>query len=301
MATKRVSKYNLKTDGLLNYSDLKKPGYRVLYALMALFLAIIALACIVPFVWVFVSGFKSVDEMYAANATFFPKEFHFENLTKVLTAVHFGSYLKNTLILIVGCLFCDVLFNGLAGYVLSRLKPAGSKVVDVLIFVSMMLPGISMVPLYMTFVDVPLLHINLIGSYWPIWVTSAAIPFNIMLFRDYFNGLSMSYFEAARLDGCSDFKMFTSIVVPLSKPIIMTVAIFSVTGTWGNFLWPYLILGSTAKEPIAVMIYRLSSSNTLMQNEYMLLLMITVLPMIVMFALFSKNIMGGINIGGVKE
>ena len=170
-----------------------------------------------------------------------------------------------------------------------------------IVFISMMLPGISMVPLYMSFVDVPFLHVNLIGTYMPIWIMSAAVPFDIMLFRDYFNGLSMSYFEAGRLDGATDFQMFTKIVIPLSVPIIMTVAIFTVTGTWGNFLWPYLILGGTAKEPISVMIYKLSSATTLMQNEYMLLLMITVLPLIVIFIFFSKYIMGGVNVGGVKE
>ena len=301
MANKKISKYSTKTEGLLNYSDLKKVHYKLVYGFMVLFLTVVALACIIPFVWVFVSGFKSVEEMYATDATFFPKVFHFENLVNVITKVQFGSYLKNTLILVVGCLFCDILFNGLAGYVLSRLKPAGTKIMAKIVFISMMLPGISMVPLYMSFVDVPFLHVNLIGTYMPIWIMSAAVPFDIMLFRDYFNGLSMSYFEAGRLDGATDFQMFTKIVIPLSVPIIMTVAIFTVTGTWGNFLWPYLILGGTAKEPISVMIYKLSSATTLMQNEYMLLLMITVLPLIVIFIFFSKYIMGGVNVGGVKE
>jgi len=157
-----------------------------------------------------------------------------------------------------------------------------------------------MVPLYMTFVDVPGLHINLIGSYVPIWIMSGASAFNILLFRNFFNSIPMSYIEAARIDGCTDMGIFARIIIPLSKPIIMVVTIFSITGTWGNFMWPYLILGNTNLEPVAVMLYRLSTSSSLLDNEYMLLMMISIIPMIIMYSIFSKHIMGGLNMSGLK-
>ena len=157
-----------------------------------------------------------------------------------------------------------------------------------------------MVPLYMTFVDVPLIHVNLIGSYLPIWILAGANAFNILLFRNFFNSIPMSYLEAARMDGCSDFGIFGRIILPLSKPIIMVVTIYSITGTWGNFMWPYLILGNTNLEPVSVMLYRLSTGTTIRDNEYMLLLMISIIPMIVMYMLFSRQIMGGLNMSGLK-
>ncbi|MDY3030493.1 MAG: ABC transporter permease subunit [Clostridia bacterium] len=124
--------------------------------------------------------------------------------------------------------------------------------------------------------------------------------FNVLLFRNFFNSIPMSYLEAARIDGCSDLGIFIKIIIPLSKPIIMVVTIFSVTETWGNFMWPYLILGNTAKEPVSVMLYRLSTGASLLDNEYMILLMLSIIPMIIIYAIFSKHIMGGLNMSDLK-
>jgi len=289
-----------KTTGLFNYYDLKSTKGKIAYGAIYLFLIAFLMICLIPFLWVFLSSFKSVDEMYALKPTFFPKEFHFENLSIVLEKVNFVSYLLNTLCIILGFVAFDIIFNGIAGYVISKLKPFGTGLMEKLIFTSMLVPGISMVPLYMTFVDVPFLHFNLVGSYMPLWLMAASQPFNIMLFRNFFNGIPISYLEAARIDGASDIKIFAKIILPLSKPILMVVMVFGVTGCWGNFMWPYLLLGGTAREPISVMLYKLSSSSLLMQNEFLLLTMITMIPMIIVFALFSKQIMGGLNMSGLK-
>lgn len=294
------SRFSLKTEGLLNFSDMKKPQFKFLYWAMFLILFVISLICLLPTVWIGLSGFKDVNEMYSIPPTLLPKSIHFGNITDVCKKVNLLRYFTNSVMLIIGCWACDIIVNGLAGYVLSRIKPMGSRVIETLVFWSMMLPGISMVPLYMTFVDVPVIHTNLIGSYLPIWVMAGANAFNILLFRNFFNSIPMSYLEAARIDGCSDMGIFARIILPLSKPIIMVVSIFSITGTWGNFMWPYLILGNTNFEPIAVMLYRLATSSSLMDNEYMLLLMISIVPMIIIYALFSKHIMGGLNMSGLK-
>ncbi len=268
---------------------------------MFFILVLIALACLLPILWVALSGFKDINEMYSIPPTIIPKTFHPEIAVNVWKNVNIFSYFKNSVILIMGCWAFDIVVNGLAGYVMSRLKPMGSKLIETLVFWSMLLPGISMVPLYMTFVDVPFIHVNLIGSYWPIWIMAGANAFNVLLFRNFFNSIPMSYIEAARLDGCTNAGIFGRIILPLSKPIIMVVSIFTITGTWGNFLWPYLILGNTPKEPVAVMLYRFNTGLTgLMQNEYMVLLMISVIPMIIMYAIFSRQIIGGMDAGGIK-
>lgn len=301
MKTKHISRFADKTTGLLNFSDLKKPQFKLLYWCMFAALVLLALICVLPILWITVSGFKDINELYAVPPTIIPRTFHPEVIPTVWGKVHVLNYFKNSVILILGCLACDIVINGLAGYVLSRLKPMGSKIIETLVFWSMLLPGISMVPLYMTFVNVPLIHINLVGSYVPIWVMAGANAFNVLLFRNYFNSIPMSYIEAARIDGFSNAGIFRKIILPLSKPIIMVVSIFSITGTWGNFLWPYLILGNTAKEPVAVMLYRINTGFTgLMQNEYMVLLIISVIPIIIVYAFFSRQIMGGMEIGGIK-
>lgn len=289
-----------KTQGLLNFADLKKPQFKILYWAMFAFMLLMSLMCLIPVIWIALSGFKSPSEMYAIPPTLLPSHIDLGMIKSLWEKVHFAKYFGNSLMLIIGCLVCDIIINGLAGYVLSRIKPMGSKIIETLVFWSMLLPGISMVPLYMTFVDLPILHTNMIGSYFPIWIMAGANAFNILLFRNFFNGIPMSYIEAARLDGCSDGGIFARIILPLSKPIIVVVAIFSITGTWGNFMWPYLILGNTGLEPIAVMLYNYSQSQNIMQNEYMLLLMLSIIPMIIMYIFFSKQIMGGLDMGGIK-
>lgn len=295
----KTSIFSTKTTGLINNMDLKKMKFKVMYWMIFLIMIIVSLFCLLPVIWVALSGFKTPQEMNAIPPTFFPEKIDFSVVVKLWNKFNFMKYISNSVVIIVGCWTIDVIFNGLAGYVLSRVKPLGSSILEAIIFWTMMLPGISMAPLYMSFVDVPILHINLVGSYVPIWLMAGANAFNIFLFRNFFNSIPMSYLEAARMDGCSNLGAFVKIIMPLSKPIIMVVSIFSVTGSWGNFMWPYLVLGNTEKEPIAVMLYRLSSAK-LLENEYMMVLMLSIIPIVIIYALFSKQIMGGVSMSGIK-
>lgn len=295
----KTSIFSNKTTGLINNMDLKKRRIKVLYWIMFLIMILVSLFCLLPVVWVALSSFKTPQEINAIPPTFFPEKIDFSAVTNVLTKYNFMKYVSNSVIIIIGCWAFDIILNGLAGYVLSRIKPLGSAVLETLIFWTMLLPGISMVPLYMSFVDVPIFHFNLAGSFIPMFLMTGANAYNIMLFRNFFDSIPMSYLESARIDGCSNISAFAKIIMPLSKPIIMVVSIFSITGSWGNFMWPYLLVGNTDKEPVAVMLYRLSTAN-IMENEYLMILMLSIIPMIVIYALFSKQIMGGVNMSGIK-
>ncbi len=297
--TKRITSFSSKTSGILNYSDLKTLRGKLLYGIIFLIMLAVTLICLIPVIWVGVSGFKDVKEMYAIPPTFFPETFDFGKLADFWSRMKIAKYFKNSVILIIGCLTFDIIANGLCGYVLSRIKPLGSRIIEKLIFCSMLLSNVSLIPLYMSFVDVPGLHINLSGSYLPIWMMSGASAFNVLLFRNFFNGIPMSYMEAARIDGCTNLGIFGRIIIPMSKPIIMVVTIFSITGTWSNFMWPYLILSSTNKEPVSVMLYTLTTT-VLRDDESMLLTMISIIPMVIVYAIFSKHIIGGVNMSGLK-
>lgn len=290
-----------KNEGLLNWNDMKQPSGKVLYWLMFSFLMILSLVCLLPVLWMFISSFKTTQEMYAIPPEILPSSISLSAIAEVFERANIGKYAFNSLCIILGCLAFDVVFNGLAGYVLSRVKPKGSAILETAIFWTMMLPGISMVPLYMTFVDFPIAHVNMLGSFWPLWMMAATNAFNIFLFRNFFNSIPMDYLEAARIDGASNIRIFFSIILPLSAPIISVVTIFSVIGSWGNFFWPYLILGNTEKEPISIMLYNLTSANSPFKaNEQMMIMMFAAIPSIIVYAIFSKRILGGLNMSGVK-
>ena len=286
--------------GILTNSDMKNPKYKALYAVMMILMIIYCLVSVLPVVWIMLSGFKDVKEMYAVPATFLPKKIDLSKLGKVWNELKFYKYYGNTFIMAIGAVVSNIVVSGLAGYVLSRLKPKGTKIMLAIIFWIMLIPGtMSTVPLYMEFKSMPLIGINLLETYWPIWLMSAANAFNIILFKNFFDGISNALIEAAWIDGATNMKIFFRIIIPLSTPVFIVVAMFTFNGQIGNFFWPYLLISSKEKTVLGVQLYKMKSSTYTMDYQ-MLALLFSVIPQVVIFAIFQKQIMGGVNIGGVK-
>ena len=246
------------------------------------------------------SGFKDVKEMYAVPATFLPKNFDLSKLTRVWNEMKFYKYYGNTFFMALGCVAFDLVISGLAGYVLSSLKPKGTRFMLAVIFWIMLLPGtMRTVPLYMEFKSMPLIGINLLETFWPIWLMAGANAFNIILFKNFFDGISPSLIEAAWIDGCNNIGIFFRIILPLSVPVFLVVAMFTFNGTLGQFFWPYLLISDREKTVIGVQLFRMKTSTYTMDYQ-MIALIFAVVPQVVIFAIFQKQIMGGVNIGGVK-
>lgn len=298
---RKNNRFTGKVDGLLNFSDFHHLKFRVAYWIMFSVLMLMAIICFLPVIWVALSGFKETSEMYSIPPSFLPKSINFGKIKEIWDTVHFEKYFFNSVAIIIGCLIFDIVFNGLAGYFLSKVRSKGSSLLETAIFWTMLLPGVSMAPLYMTFVDFPFIHVNMTGSYLPIWLLAACNAFNIFLFRNFFNGIPKGYFEAARIDGCGNLGIFFRIVLPMSKPILAVICIMSITSSWSNFMWPYLILGNTNLEPVSVMIYQMQSGmGGLQDNQLMLLMTLCMLPPLIVYAFFSKHITGGFNMSGIK-
>ena len=200
MKWKKTMKY-----GILTNSDMKQKKYVILYAAMFTALVVIAMVNIIPILWVLLSGFKDVQELYALPIKFLPEHIDLTKLVKVWNEMEFSSTYFATFIMTTGCVIFDVVICGLAGYVLSRLKPPGTKISLKLLFLLILLPGtMRTVPLYMIFRNFPIFHINMTESFLPIWLMAAANPFNIILFKNSFDGISKSLVEAAKIDGAGD-------------------------------------------------------------------------------------------------
>ena len=286
--------------GILTAKDLKQKRYKIGYGLICAFMIIYAVGVFVPILWLMLSGFKSVNEMYAVPATFFPKEIKLSKLLRVWSEMKFYKYYVNTFVMAGGVVVFECSVSGLAGYVLSRLKPKGSSVVFAIIFWTMLMPStLRIVPLYMIFKDFPLLHINMLESFWPIWLMASANAFNIILFKNFFDGISNALIEAAWIDGATNMKIFFKIIIPLSTPVFIVVAMFTFNGQIGNFFWPYLLISAKEKTVLGVQLYKMKSSTYTMDYQ-MLALLFSVIPQVIIFAIFQKQIMGGVNIGGVK-
>lgn len=286
--------------GILTDSDIKQPKYKILYACLFMFLIIDTMIVLLPVTWVLLSGFKDIKEMYQVPATFFPNHFSIAKLGAVWSELKFYRYYGVTFIMAGGSVAADMIVCGLAGYSLSKLKPKGTKIILMVLFWLMLLPGsMRTVPLYMEFKKFPLFGFSMLNTYWPMWLMAAANIFDIILFKNFFDGISPALVEAAKMDGAGDMKIFCKIMVPLSLPIFMTVGVLTFNSNMSQFLWPYITITDENLTVLGVALYKLKNSNITMDKQ-MLAFLFTIIPQVVIFIVFQKYIMGGVNVGGVK-
>lgn len=286
--------------GILTDADIKRPKYKLLYWSMFVLLLLYCFTCGFPVIWILLSGFKDVKEMYAIPASLFPKSINFGKLSEVWNSMQFYKYYINTFVMAVGSVISDIIICGLAGYSLSRLKPVGTKFILTVLFWVMLMPGtMRTVPLYKTFINFPVLHVNLSESYIPLWLMAAANVFDIILFKNFFDGISKSLIEAAQIDGAGNMNIFFKIILPLSTPVFLTVTIFTFNGSVGQFFWPYLLISNKELTVLGVQLFNMKSSTFTMDYQ-MLALIFSILPQVIVFLIFQKRIIGGVNVGGVK-
>lgn len=287
--------------GILTNIDMKRSEYKALYWIMFSVLIVWCVTiCVFPVVWIMLSGFKNPQEMYAIPAKLLPDRIELSKIAHVWNEMKFYKYYLSTFIMSVGSVAFTIVICGLGGYVLSRLKPRGSKIVFTIFFSLMLMPGtMRTVPLYMTFKDFPYLHINMLNSFLPLWLMAASDIFNIILFKNFFDGISNQILEAARVDGASNIRIFFQIVLPLSLPVFWTVAIFTFNAAFGQFFWPFLLISEKEMTVLGVQVFKLKNSTFSMDYQ-MLALLFAMVPQLIIFAIFQRQIVGGVNVGGVK-
>lgn len=286
-----------KVDGLLNFSDYKNIGSKIFYGVIIFLLVMFALTAIIPILWLFITSFKTVNEINSPDYHLFPQVFDLKKMLDVWNKVNFGRYYLNTLIVVVGAVICSVVFNGLLAYAVGVLKPFGHKVINALVLLGYMVPAaLAIFPLLMS-----LSEIGMINNYIPLWLMFGANAYYYLLFKDSFEKIPVALIEAARVDGMSDFKIFFKIIIPLSKSIIGVVAIFTMTAAYSDFLLPYTILQDETMQTVMVGVYRLSSTTTLDASELLMLLVISIIPQIIIFVIFQKQIMNNSANSGMKE
>ena len=306
-----MSKFQGKTTGLLTNVDLKGTKGKLIYWI---FFSILILCCIITFlpaVWTVFTALKAPNEIYTSTK-FFPEKISlnifFTRISDSWNQLKFGRSIINTVYYSVIAWALKITVCTFAGYTFSKLKPKGSTVIFALILWTMMMPSqMRTVPNYISFLSFPFasrtefgIGINLLDTYWPLWLGGAVDAFAIMLFKNAFDAVSDSIVEAATIDGAGRLRIFFSVMIPLSVPIIIYESIATLSGAWSNFFGPYLIIQDTAKQLLPAKIFLMGNHGTVKMNTYLMGLIIGSMPQLLIFAFFKKYIMGGINVGGVK-
>lgn len=287
-------KYNKKTDGTIRFYDLHSRKTKIMCVVIFLLCIGIMVFSLFPTIWVFLASFKDIKE-FRRNTTILPDAFNIQSYIKTWNDLQFIQYYINSFISVIGCAISAVIFNGLLAYGLGVLKPKGHKIIFGLVMWSLLIPTTtSVVALFV--------NINRIGlnkSFIPIWLSLGANAFYVILFKQFFEGIPKEYIEAAKLDGASSLKIFRSVILPLSQSIVMVVIIFAVNAAWSDFLLPYLVLGGSEKETVMVRLFQFNSSNAT-DVEVLRGVAFSIIPPIILFAIFQKQITLGVTAGGIK-
>ncbi|MDD6734786.1 MAG: carbohydrate ABC transporter permease [Clostridiales bacterium] len=293
-----MKKDDIDRVGFIQPIELKTFKGKTTYIMILVFMLLFSLIFIVPLCWMLLSAFKDTQEFLQIPPSLLPKKISLEKVKEVWTFANMGRTYICTLFMTAVAVLTMLISNGLAGYVLSRLKPKGSAVVKTIVLWTMMVPStLSIAPKFMTFVDMPLIHVNLSNTYWPMWIMAGASAYYTLLFKNFFDGISSSLIEAAEVDGCSKLSIFFKIVLPLSKPIMITVAIFGIMGNWGTFFWPYLMIKDIELQPIGVRVFMLKEQLSV--DRHLMVLVFAMIPPMIVFLFLQKRILGGLS-GGVK-
>jgi len=287
--------YQGKEDGSIRFYDVKSKKTKFWLVMIYIACFAIALIALYPVFWLACSSLKNLTE-YLSTTQILPKNADWVGWVKTWNDFGFTKYYINSGIAVAGGVLCAIFFNGLMAYVLAILRPKGHKIVLALVMWCLLIPPTtSFVALF-----VNIKKIGLTGSFVPLWLTMGANAYWVILFKNYFESLPRDYIDAARIDGCGTFGVFTRIVLPLSKPIIVVVAIFAITAAWSDFLMPFLLLSGTDKETIMVKLYSFQTSIKTNQIDIIRAVLYSIIPPTILFAVFQKQIMGGVMSGGIK-
>lgn len=289
-----------KQDGIIVQSDYRRTRFKVLYGVMVAILVLMLLCALFPLFFLFVQAFKSNAELTSSHFSFWPEAFDLGKIVDVWTRIGMGTYLTNTVLVIIGCAVCAIVFNGLLAYGVSILRPRGAKIIHGLIMGSYMIPTIlSIVPLFKMISD-----LGLVNTYIPLWFSFGANAYYFILFKNFFDKIPAELVEAMRVDGAGDLTIFFRLALPLSSAIVGVVAIFSVTAAWSDFLLPNLVLKDDSMFTLMVKIFSINATMGTVQgitpDMLLMALLISVIPQIAILLIFQRKITGGSLDGGVK-
>ncbi|MCW3493304.1 carbohydrate ABC transporter permease [Microbacterium sp. SSM24] len=299
---KRESLDDLAERTIVSSSERGRPGTRIGMSLTHAFLFVtLVIAGLGPILWLAKSAVTPTQDTLQQPFALWPNGIDWANLSTAWNDIHIDLYFWNTIVIALGAWFTQLFIATTAGYALSVLRPKYAPVLSALVLATLFIPGIVLlVPLYLTIVNPPLLgDVSLLNNYLAVWLPMGANAFNILLVKRFFDNLPREVFEAAKTDGAGPFRLFWSIVLPMSKPILGVVSVFAIIAAWKDYLWPMLVLPDPAVQPLSVRLPAVQSQTEL--DVFLAALAIATLIPIAMFLLFQSVFLRSAGLGGAVK
>jgi multiple sugar transport system permease protein len=266
---------------------------------MYIMLIVISIIMLYPYLWSISASFKEDTQLYNGNPLdLIPSPFTMENYERALTVLPFGRFLLNSLITSTVVPFFMICISTLAAYAFARMNFAGKNFIFLLLLGVMMMPGhITLIPKYSL-----MRMLGWIDTYQALIIPqifSANIVFNLFFMRQFYLSFPKELEEAAIIDGCSRFKIFTKIILPNSKPALATIAIISFKNQWNSLLWPLVVINDYKKMPIQVGLTYLQTNVDASWGALIAGATLSIVPVILIFIIFQRYFVNGMLSSGL--
>lgn len=260
-----------------------------------LILVLLGIILMMPLLWMVFTSLKPMSEIVKFPPTFFPVEIHWENYFTAISAFPFWQYTRNTLLITSLVVIGNVLSNSFIAYGFAKIDFPGKKVFFALVLSTMMVPGfVTMIPQYVIFSK-----IGWVGTYLPLIVPSFfGNAFNIFLMRQFYLSINTELIEAAQIDGANHLYIWSHLMLPLTKPALITVAINSFNGAWNDFLGPLLYIQDQEKYTLQIGLQVFQNQSTTQWNYLMAAATLVLIPTVLLFFFAQRYFIEGMDLTG---
>lgn len=262
--------------------------YTILTALSVLYLF--------PVFWVVVSSFKDQNELYQWPPSVLPANPTFENYMIAFDSGNFDVYFLNSTIVTITSTLLLLLINSMAGFALAKYRFRGDTFLLIAFISTLMIPlEVIMIPIFKV-----ISFLGLYNTLWGIIIPPAATPTGVFLMRQYMLTVPNDLLEAARIDGAGEWKIFWNIILPIAKPILAVLAIFSFMWRWDDFLWPLIVISEPSKYTVQLAISNFIGQFDVDWGSLLAMSVVTMIPVLIVFLVFQKYFVSGMVTSGVK-
>ncbi len=279
-----------------------KKQKRINWILVAVLL-VLSVFFLFPVIWMLANSFKP-DAAITADmnsiAAFIPPApggNFFDNYVSIITDTNFLRYMGNTLLYAAILIVLSIIVNGLAGYALAKIRFPFREQWLMIIIMLLIVPTETVITIHFLIIAKAGLLNTIVGYILPLIVN----PFNIFLFRQVFVSLPDDVYEAAQLDFCGPVKYFFTMVLPMSKTVVATVSVFTFLNVWNDYLWPSLVFTSSDLLTAQIGLNSITSNDNTTMGQTLAVITLVTIPVIIIYSLFSKQIVEGVTSTGSKE
>ena len=265
-------------------------------SIVIIILVLVSITMVVPFVWMISASFKTEYDVFSVPIQWIPKEPILTNYSDIWTRAPFLTYYKNTAIIAVSVTLIQILTCSLAGYSFAKIKYRGRDTIFLLYLSTLMIPyAVLMIPQYFI-----IQKLGLVDDIWAMILLGAFSPFGVFLFRQFFVSIPDELSEAARIDGCSEFGIYSRIIMPNSVPAMTSLAIFTFVFHWNDFMCPLIYLTSDVNKTLQIGMRGFQTQYSQSYALTMAAAVVAILPVIILYFSAQDLFVEGVATSGVK-